>query len=155
MRVFTRRFMLAAAPIAVISPVRAAQVVTAYKTPGCACCEGWAQHLRSAGFTVNMVETAELDRIRREAGVPEAMAGCHTGFIDRLTIEGHVPAAAVERLLAAPSSWFGIAVPGMPIGSPGMEAPGQVPATYEIWGLRRGAVPIRFATARGSALLPD
>ena len=110
--------------------------------------------MRVAGLTVTVIETDTLDRVRREAGVPDAMAGCHTGFIGLHVIEGHVPAAAVERLLSAPSAWAGIAVPGMPIGSPGMEVPDQTPETYQIWAWQRGGSPTRFATARGGTLLP-
>ncbi len=87
--------------------------------------------MRAARFTVTVVETDTLDRVRREAGVPDTMAGCHTGFIGSHVIEGHVPAAAVERLLSAPSTWAGIAVPGMPIGSPGMETPQGDREPYE------------------------
>ncbi len=86
--------------------------------------------------------------------MPDTMAGCHTGFIGRHVIEGHVPAAAVEWLLSAPSTWAGIAVPGMPIGSPGMEIPDQTPETYQIWAWQRGGKATRFATARGGPLLP-
>lgn len=111
--------------------------------------------MRTAGFAVSVTETPSLDRIRRDAGVPDAVAGCHTGFIEDLVVEGHVPAAAVEKLLSAPASWRGIAVPGMPLGSPGMEVPGQAPEVYDIWAIPRVGAPVLFARARGSALLPD
>jgi len=137
-----------------VSPARAERALTVHKTPGCGCCDGWAQHLRAAGFTVTVKETDALDQVRRQAGVPDRMASCHTGFIGPYVIEGHVPAAAVERLLSAPNTWAGIAVPGMPLGSPGMEVPDQAPETYQVWSWRRGGPPARFAMARGSALLP-
>lgn len=137
-----------------LSPAQGARVLTVHKTPGCGCCDGWAQHMRAAGFTVSVVETDVLDHIRRRAGVPDAMAGCHTGFIGPHVIEGHVPAAAVERLLSSPTPWAGIAVPGMPIGSPGMEVPDQTTETYQIWAWRQGGPPTRFVMARGDTLLP-
>ncbi len=154
MSLFTRRFLLTAAVMGGVSQAQAARVLTVHKTPGCGCCDGWAQHMRAGGFTVTVIETDTLDRVRREAGVPDTMAGCHTGFSGLHVIEGHVPAAAVERLLSAPSAWAGIAVPGMPIGSPGMEVPDQTPETYQIWAWQRGGSPTRFATARGGTLLP-
>ena len=154
MPLFTRRVLLTAALMGGLPPARAARVLTVHKTPGCGCCDGWAQHMRAAGFVVTVVESDTLDRVRREAGVPDTMAGCHTGFIGSHVIEGHVPAAAVERLLSAPNAWAGIAVPGMPIGSPGMEVPDQTPETYQIWAWQRGGSPTRFAIARGGTLLP-
>jgi hypothetical protein len=141
MPLFTRRLLLTVALVGGVFPARAERVLAVHKTPGCGCCDGWARHMRAAGFTVTVTE-------------PDDMAGCHTGFIGPYVIEGHVPAAAVERLLSAPNNWAGIAVPGMPIGSPGMEVPDQVPDTYQIWGWRRGVPPARFAMARGGALLP-
>jgi hypothetical protein len=109
--------------------------------------------MRAAGFSVTVHETDALDRLRREAGVPVGLAGCHTGFLGALVIEGHVPAAAVSRLLAAPGAWNGIAVAGMPIGSPGMEAPDHASETYRIWAWRRGGPSVVFAMARGGELV--
>lgn len=154
MPLFTRRLLLTVALVGGVFPARAERVLAVHKMPGCGCCDGWARHMRAAGFTVTVTETDALDRVRQQAGVPDGMAGCHTSFIGRYVIEGHVPAAAVERLLSAPNNWAGIAVPGMPIGSPGMEVPDQAPETYQIWCWRRGAPPARFAMARGGTLPP-
>ena len=154
MRMFTRRLMVTAAVAIWLTPARASRTVKVYKAPGCGCCDGWASHMRAAGFAVSVTETPSLDRIRRDAGVPDAVAGCHTGFIDDLVIEGHAPAAAVEKLLSAPGRWRGIGVPGMPLGSPGMEVPDQAPEPYDVWAFARTGMPVRFARARGTELLP-
>ena len=92
--------------------------------PNCECCTGWVAHLREAGFTVTEEEmhAGLLAAWRAEAGVPARLVGCHTGEVDRYLLEGHVPAADVERLLAERPDALGLAVPGMPYGSPGMGA---------------------------------
>jgi hypothetical protein len=104
--------------------------VVVYKTATCGCCGGWVEHMQQAGFTVDardMPGNAELMRVKVDAGVPGAMATCHTAVVDGYVVEGHVPAEQVKRLLAERPDVAGIAVPGMPIGSPGMEGPGARP----------------------------
>ena len=101
-----------------------------YKTATCGCCAGWVEHMRQAGFTVDardLPNNTELMRVKVDAGVPGAMATCHTALVDGYVVEGHVPAEQVKRLLAERPEVAGIAVPGMPIGSPGMEGPGAQP----------------------------
>lgn len=132
-----RRALGLLATMAVL-PVRAwaaGPALRVLRSPGCGCCEGWAEHLRAAGFTVTLEDSADLDSARRAAGVPEDLAGCHTGMTadGRLVVEGHVPAFALRRFLDAPGSWRGIAVPDMPIGSPGMEMPGTAPRPYSVY----------------------
>lgn len=98
--------------------------VTMYKDPNCGCCGKWAEHMRDAGFSVKEVASAEMGRIKRQLGVPEALGSCHTATIGDYVVEGHVPAADVKKLLAdAPPQAHGLAAPGMPMGSPGMEGP--------------------------------
>lgn len=101
----------------------AAPEIIIYKTPYCTCCGGWVSHLQKAGFktTVNLVE--DLTPIRARYGVPARLASCHTGVIAGYVVEGHVPAADVIRLVKERPKALGILVPGMPFGSPGMEAP--------------------------------
>ena len=95
--------------------------LTVYKSASCGCCRAWVDHMRGAGFTVRTVDTEDLGRVKGELGVPDALQSCHTAVIGAFLVEGHVPAADVKRLLAQKPAVRGLAVPGMPIGSPGME----------------------------------
>ena len=99
----------------------AASRVQVYKNPSCGCCAAWVEHLQAAGFSVDVTEMEDTAPIRKRYGMPERLAGCHTGVIDGYVLEGHVPAADVKRLLAAKPQAIGLVVPGMPVGSPGME----------------------------------
>lgn len=101
-----------------------------HKDPNCGCCTGWVRHMRDAGFAVRVEETSDLKAVRARFAIPESLAGCHTAEIAGYLVEGHVPAAAVRRLLAERPDARGLAVPGMPAGSPGME--GGVPKPYEV-----------------------
>ena len=103
-------------------------VVLVHKDPNCGCCAGWVRHLKEAGFAVTVEETADLQLVRRRLGVPADLAACHTAEIAGYVIEGHVPASAVRRLLKERPNARGLAVPGMPAGSPGME--GGAPQRY-------------------------
>jgi hypothetical protein len=94
-----------------------------WHNPGCGCCHKWADAMRSAGFTVT-VRDADMSAVKKRLKVPDALASCHTTMVGGLVVEGHVPAAAITRLLARrPKGVIGIAAPGMPRGSPGMEMP--------------------------------
>lgn len=95
--------------------------LTVYKSATCGCCRAWVDHMRGAGFTVRTVDTEDLGRVKGELGVPGALQSCHTAVIGAFLVEGHVPAADVKRLLAQKPAVRGLAVPGMPVGSPGME----------------------------------
>lgn len=98
--------------------------MTVYRDPSCGCCEAWAEIARKAGYEVTLINHPDMAAIKREYGVPEVLASCHTALVDGHTIEGHVPLSDVARLLdERPSGIKGIAVPGMPRGSPGMEMP--------------------------------
>ncbi|AWN42561.1 DUF411 domain-containing protein [Methylobacterium durans] len=105
--------------------------VAVTKDPGCGCCEAWVAHLRKEGFTVRVTEAA-VNPVKVRLGVPRELASCHTAQVGGYVIEGHVPAAAIQRLLAQRPSGTGLAVPGMPVGSPGMEVAGVEPATYDV-----------------------
>lgn len=96
--------------------------VLVYKTPTCGCCNGWIEHLRAAGFTVDARNTTNLMAIKIDAGVPTPMSSCHTSLVDGYVVEGHVPADQIQRLLAERPEIAGIGAPGMPAGSPGMES---------------------------------
>lgn len=103
-------------------PALAAEsVLTVYRSVTCRCCGHWIEHMQSAGFEVQEIVPDDMAAIKATYGVPEALASCHTAIIDNYRIEGHVPAADVQRLLREQPDILGIAAPGMPIGSPGME----------------------------------
>lgn len=95
--------------------------ITVHHSPTCGCCKGWIDHLRETGFTVNSVESDNLAPIKQQHGLPPSLASCHTAIIDGYVIEGHVPADDIKRLLIERPAIAGLAVPGMPSGSPGME----------------------------------
>jgi len=96
--------------------------VIMHKNPGCVCCDKWADHMRSYGFSVSSVEAAELFAFKEKKGIPQPLMSCHTAIVDGYFVEGHVPANDVLRLLRdKPQHVTGIAVPAMPLGSPGME----------------------------------
>lgn len=106
--------------------------MTLTRDPNCGCCGGWVTHAQAAGFQVEVIEAADLAPLKARLGVPEALMSCHTAEIGGYVVEGHVPAAAIKRLLAERPQAKGIAVAGMPVGSPGMEIPGRPPETYEV-----------------------
>ena len=104
--------------------------MTVWKDPNCGCCGGWVEHIRRNGFTVTVIETPDVQAIKAQRSIPAELASCHTAEIGGYTIEGHVPAAAITRLLTEKPAGRGLAVPGMPIGSPGME--GGRPDAYDV-----------------------
>jgi hypothetical protein len=95
--------------------------VAAFRNPGCSCCESWVQHLRQAGFRVSMSDDPDLPARRKKLGMPESLAGCHLATVGSYVVDGHVPAQDIIRLLDDKPDALGLAVPGMPMGSPGME----------------------------------
>lgn len=94
-----------------------------YKTPTCGCCSKWIDHLRAEGFTVRAEDLPDLTALKASHAVTPALASCHTATIDGYVVEGHVPASDIRRLLSERPAIAGLAVPGMPLGSPGMEHP--------------------------------
>jgi hypothetical protein len=119
-----------------------------YKSPTCGCCSKWVDHVREGGFSVKVTDLsdAELASLKEKHGIPRTSQSCHTGLVDGYVIEGHVPVAEVHRLLKERPAVAGIAVGGMPIGSPGMEVPGQRPQTYNVVTFdKEGAVKV-FST---------
>jgi hypothetical protein len=103
--------------------------VEVFKTPACGCCTKWARHLEENGFDIQITETNDLAKLKRRHGVPDDSHTCHTAVVEGYTIEGHVPAADIQRLLAERPDVTGLVVPGMPQGSPGMESPTPQPYT--------------------------
>jgi hypothetical protein len=102
----------------------AAPKIIVSKDPSCGCCGGWIAYLRALGYSVDVVETADVARVKARLGVPDALASCHTAEIGGYAVEGHVPEPAIRRLLAEKPQAAGIAVPGMPQSAPGMDVPG-------------------------------
>jgi len=137
---FSRRTILAglgALPVlgslALSAGAEALPPVTVAKDPSCGCCDGWVAHLEAAGFPVRVVESAHMQSVKDQLGVPADLASCHTAVVAGYVIEGHVPATAISRLLAGRPAGIGLAVPGMPAGSPGMEMPGVEPEAYDVF----------------------
>ena len=108
-------------------------LVTVSKDPSCGCCDGWVRHIEAAGFPVRVRESDDVFDLKQRLGVPMDLASCHTAEVDGYVIEGHVPAAAMKRLLAGRPDGIGLAVPGMPAGSPGMDFPGVEPERYDVF----------------------
>ena len=95
-----------------------------FKNPGCMCCDRWVEHMQMNGMSIEIVQSQNMSQIRNELGVPKEARGCHTSIIDGIIVECHVPADLVHKVLKErPEGMIGIAVPGMPMGSPGMEGP--------------------------------
>jgi hypothetical protein len=118
---------------------------TLYKNPQCGCCEGYADYLRENGFEVEVKPTNDLTQISREAGVPEDFQGCHTMFIDGYVVDGHVPVTTVRKLLSERPDIAGVALPGMPLGSP--EMGGEKTGPFEIYAVTKdGKTPALYAT---------
>lgn len=106
--------------------------VVVYKTATCGCCRNWVEHMRAHGFMVTSHDVDNISQVKSERRVPAEAASCHTAVVDGYVVEGHVPADAVQRLLQERPSVLGIAVPGMPVGSPGMEMPSGRRDPYSI-----------------------
>jgi hypothetical protein len=105
--------------------------MTVYKSPTCGCCRDWITHARGAGFTVKSIDMDDLTQIKRDAGVPKDMESCHTVLVGRYVVEGHVPADLVKKMLDEKPAIVGLAVPGMVVGSPGMEQ-GSMKQPYNV-----------------------
>ncbi|MCC2653941.1 MAG: metal-binding protein [Microvirga sp.] len=128
----SRRGFLAALAIAPAMGATGLPKITVTKDPSCGCCTGWTEHVRAAGFSTEVVETNELNRAKVRLGVPAHLYACHTAEVDGYVIEGHVPAPTIRRLVAERPNAKGLAVRGMPVGSPGMEVAGAEPETYDV-----------------------
>lgn len=113
----------------------AAPVVDVYKTATCGCCKDWVRHLQENGFTVRTHEVNNPSDYRAKFGIPDRFGSCHTGVVNGYALEGHVPAADIQRLLKQKPKAAGLAVPAMPMGAPGMEGPRQDP--YDVYLVRQ------------------
>src|SRR3954463_9937692 len=132
---YTRRsFLQAAAASAtgllalpsLLKATAAGTPITVYKTPTCGCCKAWVEHLQKNGFAPTTHDLNDLSETKDTLGVPNALRSCHTAVIGRYVVEGHVPADLIRKLVAEkPANVLGLAVPGMPVSSPGMEVSGR------------------------------
>lgn len=113
---------------------------TMFKSPSCECCDSYVEVLRAAGGTVSVVDTEGMAIVKEDRGVPASTSSCHTIDVDGYVVEGHVPLAAIERLLSERPAVTGIALPGMPVGSPGMGGTKEAPFEVVAFG-SQGVVP--------------
>nr|WP_294847750.1 DUF411 domain-containing protein [uncultured Sphingomonas sp.] len=119
-----KRLMLAIGLMLFTTAAHAANM-TVVKSASCGCCSEWVKHVQAAGFSVKIINTDDIMTAKAKAGVPENLTSCHTALVNGYVVEGHVPAADIKKLLAAKPKAKGIAVAGMPMGSPGMEQGGR------------------------------
>ena len=112
-----------AAPSSATAAAAKKPTITVYKDASCGCCKSWIEHLIKHGYRVNAKDTPDMTEVKRTLGVPDDLSACHTAVVNGYLIEGHVPAADIARLLKEKPKVAGLAVPGMPMGSPGMEGP--------------------------------
>jgi len=140
------------AMVAVVQAQRpAAPTMEVYKSPTCGCCSKWVEHVRQAGFTVKVTEMEDqaLTAFKTKQGVPGTAQSCHTALIGGYVVEGHVPAAEISRMLKEKPAIQGIAVGGMPTGSPGMEVAGRPPQPYNVVTFdKQGAVKVYSTQGR-------
>jgi hypothetical protein len=120
--------------------------VTVVRDPGCGCCLGWVAHMQKAGFKTTVTESAR--RIQDTPGVPASARSCHTATVDGYLVEGHVPVEDVRKMLRERPNIAGIAAPGMPAGSPGMEMPGGQVQAYDVIAFDKAGKTSVFASHR-------
>ncbi|MGH9202047.1 MAG: DUF411 domain-containing protein [Vicinamibacterales bacterium] len=134
-----------AAVAAAAAQRQASTVVEVYKTPTCGCCALWVEHLRADGFAVRVTDMDDLTEMKASRKVPAQVRSCHTALVGGYVLEGHVPVADVRRLLKEKPAVLGLAVPGMPIGSPGMEVRGMKPQPFDVFTFDRQGKTSVFA----------
>lgn len=147
-----RRRHLAPVLTALAAPAVAQRLtVEVWRDPGCGCCTGWIRHLRGDGFGVQDHLVPDLKPHRARLGTPEDLLSCHAARIAAFGLEGHVPALAIRRLLAErPAGILGLAVPGMPVGSPGMEVPRREAEPYDVMAWRADGSSVAWMRMRGT-----
>jgi hypothetical protein len=146
----TRTLLVLSLMIFGVTPVAAADTaasIEVWKSATCECCGAWVKHLEANGFTVkvNAAEPSALASLKRQAGIGDKLASCHTGKIDGYVIEGHVPATDIKRLIAERPDAIGLAVPGMPVGTPGMEQGAEF-EPYEVLLIEKDGTTETFAS---------
>ena len=137
----TTQPLILAAALALPGLAMAAQpVIDVYKRASCGCCKEWISHLQANGFTVRAHDVEDPGVVRTKGGIPEKLASCHSATVGKYTVEGHVPASDIKRLLRERPAAAGLSVPGMPMGSPGMEGPRSDP--YEVLLVKNGGTSV-------------
>ena len=148
-RRISRRALIGVLPAALLTTMRAnaqTDTVTVYKDPTCGCCAKWVDLMRREGFSVTIHDSRDLASIKQKYNVPANLQSCHTAIVnDQLVVEGHVPPADVKRMLKEKRA-SGLAVPGMPVGSPGMEVAGVRPQAYDVIAFTRAGKTTVFAS---------
>ena len=142
-----RSFVLSLAALSLAQALPALSkepAILVYKNPSCGCCGKWVEHLEAAGFSVTVKEVESTSVMRRRLGMPQEYGACHTAAVDGYVLEGHVPAEEVKRLLSTRPAAIGLSVPGMPVGSPGMEVGNRVDP-YEVLLVDRNGQAAVFA----------
>lgn len=139
-------FAVAGATLLPAVAAGAAPRIVTYRDPNCGCCHKWVEAARKAAFTVDVREVPDMAAVKARLGVPDSVASCHTSVVGKYVVEGHVPLAAVKKLIATkPKNITGIAVPGMPRGSPGMEMPDGSRDVFQVVTFARTGAKGRFA----------
>ena len=123
--------------------------ITVYKDPNCGCCANWNGAMRKAGFEIDVRDTPNIGAVKSSLGVPDTLASCHTGVVAGYLFEGHVPPDLVQKVLRERPALIGLFVPGMPVGSPGMEGPN--PGRYDVIALDRDRRQSVYASRMGRA----
>ena len=147
-----RRFAISATAVLILTGIVGITAqgrqatVEVYKSPTCGCCSKWVDHLRSHGFEVRTTNTDTVDQLKTKHGVPRQVRSCHTALVGGYVVEGHVPATDVQRLLRDRPAIVGIGVPGMPIGSPGMEVAGVKAQPFDVIGFAKDGSTRVFAS---------
>jgi len=136
--------MLLLAPAAPAQQTAPLPVVKVWKTPTCGCCGKWVTHMEAAGFRVESTDVDNVDPIKKANGLPLSLGSCHTALVGGYVVEGHVPASDVRRLLREKPAILGLAAPGMPAGSPGMDIPGSPP--FDVLSVRKDGTTSVYAT---------
>jgi hypothetical protein len=146
-----RDTLLTAVALFTVAPLRAASPsIRVYKDPSCGCCTAWVDHLNASGFSATVDEMTDMAAVKAKLGVPDDLTSCHTGLVGGYAIEGHVPADDIKRLLKEKPKAAGIAVPGMPLNSPGMEVSDQPNEPYTVWLFTKDGKRSAFAKHGGS-----
>ena len=138
-------FLLTAIPAAAGARPARTTLINVYKSPVCGCCRAWVDHLRASGLQVAVHELEDVGSVARKAGVPDTVRSCHTALVDGYFVEGHVPATDIKRLVAEEPEAVGLSVPGMPVGSPGMEQGGEF-EPYDVLLIKKGGATEVFAS---------
>lgn len=130
------KFRTAVLSLALLAPLAQAAIpVTLYKSPTCSCCEEYVKYLKANGFAVDAINSDDMNRIKQEKHIGNNLASCHTALIGGYVVEGHVPVAAIQKLLRDKPKLVGISAPGMPANSPGMGV--MRPGTLKIYAIER------------------